>query len=91
MAQTKLNGEGNLNKGEVDQISKEMTTKKFIKKAKRERRTSDLGQRRLSGDRIHKKTIGFHETKEARKKASKRRRHKVNEEKMQRKEQVTLF
>lgn len=89
MTQTDLNGE-NVTQARKDEVKKEETTRKFVKKAKRERGTSTLGQIRIGGGRIHKKTMDFHESKGNRKKDSRKRRQKVESEKAERVEQTTL-
>ena len=90
MAQTDLMGD-NVTQARKDEIKREETTRKFVKKAKRERGTSVLGQIRLGGGRIHKKTIEFHESKGNRRKDGRKRRQKTESEKAERVEQSTLF
>lgn len=90
MTQTDLMGE-NVTQARKDEVKKEETTRRFVKKAKRERTTSALGQRRLGGGRIHKRTLEFHESKGNRKKEALRRRQRTESEKAERVEQKTLF
>ena len=90
MTQMDLTGK-TLTSARTEEIKKEEKTRKFVKQAKRERHNDPLGQRRLNGQIISKKTIEFHASKDVRKKEVMRKRQKTDEEKRERVEQSTLF
>lgn len=89
MTQNNLEG-AVVSKATVSQIKNEQKVRRIIKSAKRHHETDELGQRRLGGDRISSKTLAFHESKDTRKKASKKRQRKLAEEKSARCEQMTF-
>lgn len=89
MTQNNLDG-GVVSKATVSQIKNEQKVRRIVKSAKKHHETDELAQRRLGGDRISSKTLAFHESKDSRKKASKRRQRKIAEERSQRTEQMTL-
>ena len=89
MTQNSLDG-GVVSKATVSQIKNEEKVRRIIKSAKKHHETDVLAQRRLGGDRISSKTLAFHESKDSRKKSSKKRRRAIAEDKSARCEQMTF-
>lgn len=87
--QNNLDGE-KVSVATMSAIKNEEKVRRIVKSAKKHRETDCLGQRRLEGNRISSKTLEFHESKDSRKKANKRRQRAVAEERSQRTEQMTL-
>ena len=87
--QNNLDGE-KVSMATMSAIKNDEKVKRIVKSAKKHHETDVLAQRRLGGDRISSKTLAFHESKDSRKKASKRRRRALAEDKSARCEQITF-